>query len=67
MNRNFWRVAALVLFLFLSVSPAAMAGPRRDRDADLGDRIVRIINKVKHIVRGFTTLDDTGIPPVPKP
>jgi hypothetical protein len=67
MNRNFRSVAALVLFLYLSVSPAAVAGPRRDRDADPGDRIVRIIKKVKQIVHGFTSQDDQTLPPIPKP
>jgi hypothetical protein len=69
MNRNFWRVAALALFLYLSTSQAAVAAPRGDRDAivDPGDRIVRIVKKVKNFFRGFTSHDDTSIPPVPKP
>jgi hypothetical protein len=67
MNRYHLRVAALAIFLCLSVFPAA-AAPRRDRDfADPGDRIVRIVKKIKSIVRGFTSQDDSQIPPIPKP
>jgi hypothetical protein len=68
MNRNYTRVAALAFFLFLSISPAADAAPRRDRDliTDPGERVVRIVKKIKNIFRGFTSQDDLG-PPIPKP
>jgi hypothetical protein len=66
MNRNYSRVAALALFLYLSVSPMANAAPRRDREqiADPGQRIVRIIKKIKNIFRGFTSQDELN-PPLP--
>ena len=70
MNRNYSRVAALALFLYLSLSPIATAAPRRDRDGivDPGDRIVRIVKKVKNFFRGFTSQDELNPPtPTPKP
>jgi hypothetical protein len=69
MNRNYSRVAALVFFLYLVVSPAVMAMPRRDRDAFAApsERIVRIVKKIKNVFRGFTSQEDTQVPPVPKP
>jgi hypothetical protein len=68
MNRNYSRVAALALFFYLSISPIANAAPQRDRDqiVDPGERIVRIVKKIKNIFRGFTSQDEQ-IPPVPKP
>jgi hypothetical protein len=68
MNRNYTRVAALALFLYLSISPAAHAASRRDRDliTDPGERVVRIVKKIKNFFRGFTSQDDLG-PPIPKP
>jgi hypothetical protein len=68
MNRYHLRFAALALFLYLTVLPVA-AAPRRDREfgVDPGDRIVRIVKKIKSIVRGFTSQDDSQIPPIPKP
>ena len=68
MNRNHSRVAALVLFLYLSLSPAATAAPQRDRDAivDPGERIVRIIKKIKSYFSGITSQDELT-PPTPKP
>jgi hypothetical protein len=68
MNRNYSRVAALVFFLCLTISPV-VAAPRRDRGArvDPGDRIVRIVKKIKHFVRGWTAEEDGLNPPTPKP
>jgi hypothetical protein len=68
MNRNYTRVAALAFFLYLSISPVAHAASRGDRDliTNPGERVVRIVNKIKSIVRGFTSQDDLG-PPIPKP
>ncbi len=68
MKRNYSRAAALTLFLYLSVSPAATAAPSRDRDviAGPGERVVRIVKKIKNIFRGFTSQDDLS-PPLPKP
>jgi hypothetical protein len=68
MNRNYSRVAALALFLYLSLSPVATAATRRDRDGivDPGDRIVRIVKKIKNLFRGFTSQDELN-PPTPKP
>ena len=72
MNRKYSRVAALALFFYLSVSSAVMAGPRADRaDRDIfagpSERITRIVKKIKKIIRGITSEEDTPIPPVPKP
>jgi hypothetical protein len=69
MYRHYQRVAALALFLYLFASPAVMAETRRDRDqiTDPGDRIVRIVKKVKSIFRGFTSQEDNPLPPVPRP
>jgi len=69
MNRNYLRIAALALFLYLSLSPAMAAASRRDRDGivDPGERVVRIVKKVKNFFRGFTSQEDTQVPPVPKP
>ena len=60
MNRNHSRVAALAVFLYLSLSPAATATPRRDRDAiiDPGERIVRVVKKIKNYFRGITSQDE---------
>jgi hypothetical protein len=68
MNRNYTRVAALALFLYLSIAPAAHAASRRDRDliTDPSERVVRIVKKIKDFFRGFTSQDDLG-PPIPKP
>ena len=68
MNRNYSRVVALALFVYLSVAPAALAVPRLDRDLiDPGERVVRIIKKIKNFFRGFTSQEDTQVPPFPKP
>ena len=42
MNRNYTRIAALALFLYLAVSPAANAASRKDRDLsiDPDERVV---------------------------
>ncbi len=68
MNRNFSRVAALVFFLCLSISPAATAANRKDRDlfTGPGERIVRVVKKIKNIFRGIGSHDEQ-IPPVPRP
>lgn len=68
MNRKYLRVAALALFLYLSVTPAAIAAPQRDRDviAGPGERVVRIVKKIKNFFRGFTSQDE-WTPPLPKP
>ena len=68
MNRKYSRVAALALFLYLSLSPVASAAPRRDRDGivDPGERIVRIVKKIKNFFHGFTSQDEVN-PPTPKP
>lgn len=70
MNHKYSRVAALALFFYLSVSSAVMAAPRADRpDRHLigspGDQIVRIVKKFKQFFRGFTSEEDTAIPPKP--
>ena len=69
MNRNYLRVAALFFFLYLCISPAAMAASRRERDffAGPGEQISRIVKKIKNVLRGFTTQEDTQVPPIPKP
>jgi hypothetical protein len=69
MNRKYSRVAALAIFLCLSLSPVAMAAPPRDRDviAGPGERVVRIAKKIKNLFRGFISQDDGLYPPVPKP
>lgn len=68
MNRNYSRVAALGLFLYLSLAPVATAASRRDRDGivDPGERIVRIAKKIKSYFRGLTSQDDLT-PPLPRP
>ena len=68
MNRNYSRVAALALFLFLSISPSATAASRRDRDviAGPGERVVRVVKKIKDFFRGLTSQDEWN-PPLPKP
>ena len=67
MNRHHLRIAALALFLYLALSPVASASPRRDRDliTGPGDRIVRIVKKVKNFFRGIASQDDYPIPPRP--
>jgi hypothetical protein len=69
MNRTYSRVAALAIFLCLSISPVSMAAPPRDRDAITGpgERVVRIVQKIKDLFRGFTSQEDSLYPPVPKP
>jgi hypothetical protein len=68
MNRNHSRVAALALFLYLSLSQAATAAPPRDREAIVnpGERIVRIVKKIKNYFHGITSQDELT-PPTPKP
>ena len=69
MNRNYSRVAALAFFLYLCVSPAAMAASQRERDlfAAPGEQVARVVKKIKNVLRGFTTQEDSQIPPTPKP
>jgi hypothetical protein len=69
MNRNYMRIGALALFLYLSVSPTANAASRKDRDLsiDPGERVVRIVKKIKNIFRGIGSQDDQQIPPTPRP
>jgi hypothetical protein len=69
MNRNYWRVAALALFFYLSIAPVTTAAPMRDRDtvAGPGERVVRVVKKIKIFIRGFVSQDDGMLPPVPKP
>jgi hypothetical protein len=69
MNRKYSRIAALALFVCLTVSPAALAAPRRDqaRVSNPGDQVARVIKKLKNFIRGVTTQEDTGSPPVPTP
>lgn len=69
MNRNYMRIGALALFLYLTISPAAHAASRKDRDLsiDPGERIVRIVKKIKNIFRGIGSQDDQQIPPTPRP
>ena len=66
MNRKYSRVAALALFLYLSVSPVAKAEHQRDRDVISGprERVVRIVKKVKNFFRGLTSQDE-WTPPRP--
>lgn len=68
MNQTRSRVVALVFLLFLSMTRTAVAGPRNGRDSisGPGDRILRIVKKVKIFVRGLTTQDE-WTPPLPKP
>jgi len=68
MNQTRSRVAALVLFLSLLVTPAAVAGPRNGHDSIAGprERLVQIVKKVKLFVRGLTSQDE-WTPPLPKP
>ena len=67
MNRKYLRVAALAIFLYLLVSPIATAATLRDRDvADPGERVVRVVKKIKNFFRGLTTHDEWN-PPLPKP
>ncbi|HEV7765022.1 MAG TPA: hypothetical protein VGQ76_08480 [Thermoanaerobaculia bacterium] len=69
MNRNYSRIAALALFVYLTVSPAATAAPRRDqaRVSNPGDQVVRVVKKLKNFFRGVTTQDEHPVPPVPNP
>lgn len=67
MNRQYLRVTALALFLYLAASPIASAEARVDRSSivDPGQRIVRIIKKVKNLFRGFASEDEYPLPPRP--
>jgi len=67
MNRHYPRIAALALFLYLSLSPDASAASHRDRDSivDPGHRIVRIIKKFKNFFRGISSHDEYPTPPRP--
>jgi hypothetical protein len=67
MNRRYLRVAALTVFLYLLVSPIASAAQKKDRDVivDPGERVVRVIKKVRNFFRGLTTQDDGLTPPRP--
>ena len=69
MNRKYSRVAALAIFLCLSLSPVAMAASQRERDVLVGpgERVVRFVKRVKNLFRGLTTHDDSLYPPIPKP
>jgi hypothetical protein len=66
-RRRYLRVAALAVFLYLSVSPIASAAQKRDRDVivDPRERIVRVIKKVRNFFRGLTSEDDGLTPPRP--
>lgn len=66
MNRNISRIAALALFLYLSVSPAATAAPRDGGDVFTEPGMSRIVRKIKNFFRGFTSQDD-WTPPTPTP
>ena len=67
MNRKYLRVAALAVFLYLSVVPTVLAAPRGDREriAGPGDPIVRITKKIKTFFRGLTSQEDLPVPPRP--
>lgn len=67
MNRKYSRVAALAIFVCLTFSPDATAKAARDRDAigGPGERVVRVVKKVKDFFRGFTSDNDGWVPPVP--
>lgn len=66
MNRNYPRVAALLLVVCLVVAPASLGAPARDRDTISSpyERVTRVIKKVKSFFRGIT-LDDDWTPPKP--
>ena len=68
MNRYYLRVTALAIFLFVTALSGA-ASPRKEAESrlDPGERIIRIVKKIKGFVRGFTSQDDSQIPPIPKP
>lgn len=69
MNRNHrrWGAAALILVFCLAGAPLASAKPFREgSDPDPGERVVRVIKKVKKFF-GISTLDDFPEPPRPKP
>lgn len=69
MNRNYrrWGAAALTLVLCLEFAPLAAAKPVRDGVGlvDPGERVVRVINKIKKAIRGISTLNDYPQPPKP--
>ena len=66
MNRHYLRIAALALFLCLTLSPVALAAPRRDRERfDPSEPVVRIVKKVKNFFRGLASQDDYPLPPRP--
>jgi len=69
MNRNYSRIGALALFLYLSVSPAANAASQKDRDliSEPRERVVRIVKKIKNFFRGIGSQDDQQLPPTPRP
>jgi hypothetical protein len=66
MNRNYARVAALAFFLYLVVSPAATAAPRKGGDMFAEPGVSRIVRKIKNFFRGFTSQDELT-PPTPTP
>ncbi|HEX8254912.1 MAG TPA: hypothetical protein VF846_17335 [Thermoanaerobaculia bacterium] len=55
-------VAALTLVVCLSISPVAAAAPG-DGSADLRERIIRAVKKLKNI--RITILEDFPLPPKP--
>jgi hypothetical protein len=66
MNRNYLRVAALALSLYLSVAPVVLAAPKKDRTiGDPGTSIVRIVKKLTSFFRGFAAQDEYPVPPRP--
>lgn len=58
-------VAALTLVVCLSLTPVASAAVHRDRDDDLREKIVRILQKARKFFGSITSLEDNIIPPVP--
>lgn len=68
MNRHSLRIAALALFVYLSVSPVASARVHEDRATETpGAAVVRLVKKIKSYFRGFTIQDEYPLPPIPKP
>ena len=66
MDHRRWGAAALALVVCLSASPVATASGFRDGDLDFGQRIVRVIKKIRKILP-ITAQDDLPSPPLPKP
>jgi hypothetical protein len=65
-NRR-WGAAALTLVFCLAGAPLAYGKAFREgADPDPGERIVRVVKKIKKFF-GISTLDDFPEPPRPKP